>query len=182
MKKYKRSPWGIVQYQEQIDSLMVSVSTASHGGVKVMPKFNKLIPQELRNQGGWYEEDCEYSIPFYFLYHWISKENREDREEYLKVLKNYFPFKLEACLNIDIKPGESAIKDEYIFKNENQNKWISFSNLCIINNVKSWLHKQSTKEEICVMISKDIYESHKTRYGCIFTDEQVMNFRKISGF
>lgn len=45
--------------------------TPSHGGIKVYKKLNEQIPLVFRNQSGWYEEDCESKIPFYFHYEMI---------------------------------------------------------------------------------------------------------------
>lgn len=59
--KLHTSPWGKVQVKEEICPGIWSVSTAGHGGYKLDRKMNALVPKELRNPGGWYEEDCEWA-------------------------------------------------------------------------------------------------------------------------
>jgi len=58
----KTSPWGKVQYCDQIAEGIVSVSTAGHGGLKLSAKRNNQIPEGARIHSGWYEEDCEWAI------------------------------------------------------------------------------------------------------------------------
>ena len=60
------TPWGKAQDIEIINDSMAWVSTESHGGIKVSPYLNTMIPKILREKGGWYEEDCQWSIPFFF--------------------------------------------------------------------------------------------------------------------
>lgn len=65
------TPWGKAQTKVLITPWMFVVGTAGHGGVKLDRKHNAMIPKQYRRLGGWYEEDCEISIPLYFLYEQI---------------------------------------------------------------------------------------------------------------
>lgn len=65
------SPWGLIQSATALGPDAVVVSTASHGGIRVSPAALRRIPQPLRataySQGGWFEEDCDWAIPYLAL-------------------------------------------------------------------------------------------------------------------
>lgn len=68
------TPWGLSDYQEDIAPGMTLYGTPSHGGIKLSPELNKAVHPALRNEDGWYEEDCEilkviYSFPMFFPEH-----------------------------------------------------------------------------------------------------------------
>ena len=67
----RRSPWGDVQHVEKLANGIFSVSTSSHGGIYVAPGVRLRIPEPWRQTpysgGGWFEEDSDWVIPFYFL-------------------------------------------------------------------------------------------------------------------
>lgn len=52
---------------EIIPSTIGLVSTSCHGGYKIVCDWNVEIPEEYRDSDGWYEEDCDFVIPFHFL-------------------------------------------------------------------------------------------------------------------
>ena len=60
----KRSPWGTIDHEEPICDGIVFVGTPSHGGIKLAAWRNTYVPAHLREAGGWYEEDCAWSIPY----------------------------------------------------------------------------------------------------------------------
>ncbi|GAA1938195.1 hypothetical protein GCM10009689_18570 [Brevibacterium antiquum] len=58
-----QSPWGKIQHADQIATGIASVSTASHGGMKLSPERNLKIPREFRQaRERWYEEDAEWAV------------------------------------------------------------------------------------------------------------------------
>lgn len=65
------SPWGAIQQVTALGSDAVAVSTASHGGLRVSPAALACIPEPLRatpySGGGWFEEDCDWAIPYLAL-------------------------------------------------------------------------------------------------------------------
>jgi hypothetical protein len=118
-----RTPWGPAGHVERMAPGMVFVSTEGHGGVKLSPQRNQVIPAALRNSSGWYEEDCEAA--FVVRYHaedWArglppSSEDLEDRvnrvrEEADDSIKRWFPEKWETANGRVLQPGESRLKDE----------------------------------------------------------------------
>ena len=62
MKAPKRSPWGTVDGCYEVAPGVLSVSTPSHGGLKLSRSRNAAMPESVRRKGGWYEEDCEWSL------------------------------------------------------------------------------------------------------------------------
>ena len=119
----KSSPWGTVDYQEFLtpDRKIYQVGTPSHGGIKVYSSYNKLIPEAFRNENGWYEEDCEWAIVYYFLF----KELEASAETILKAektLKNYFWQAYESHFGVIISLEDSPKKvddtKEELLKNE----------------------------------------------------------------
>ena len=56
------SPWGGVQDGVRHAEGLYSVSTASHGGIKVDAILNETIPAVFRADEGWYEEDADLSL------------------------------------------------------------------------------------------------------------------------
>jgi len=59
-----RTPWGKADSAEMLCYGIGTVGTPSHGGIKLDRKHNSLIPEYMRQDGGWYEEDCDWAIPF----------------------------------------------------------------------------------------------------------------------
>lgn len=58
------TPFGTDAEVEILCEGIANVATPEHGGVKLSEARNKLIPAHQRIQGGWYEEDHDYVVPF----------------------------------------------------------------------------------------------------------------------
>jgi hypothetical protein len=65
------SPWGAIDHVFGLGPDVVVVATPSHGGLWVSPEAMPLIPAPLRataySCGGWFEEDCDWCIPYLAL-------------------------------------------------------------------------------------------------------------------
>ena len=65
------SPWGAVDHVQALGPHVVVVATPSRGGLWVSPEAMTLIPAPLRetaySRGGWFEEDCDWCIPYLAL-------------------------------------------------------------------------------------------------------------------
>ena len=98
MNPPKNSPWGTIQ---SCDPMSVEgiyfVSTAGHGGIYVAPELRGRIPREAvesafvyqsRGLEGWFEEDCDWCIPYL-----IFALNPEEGEKQLALnsLKAHHP-------------------------------------------------------------------------------------------
>ncbi|HEU0197082.1 MAG TPA: hypothetical protein VFQ88_07740 [Nevskiaceae bacterium] len=55
------TPWGPPQQTRIIARGIVSVSTASHGGIHLDANLNAKVPTDLRSARAWYEEDSEWA-------------------------------------------------------------------------------------------------------------------------
>jgi hypothetical protein len=68
-KMKKHTPWGPSQNEEVLADGIISYSTASHGGIWLSPERQKALP-DCRNWLGskeWWEEDCDWSVPYLFF-------------------------------------------------------------------------------------------------------------------
>jgi hypothetical protein len=111
------TPWGEPQHIVLLSEDIVSVSTASHGGLKLSDEQNQLIPEYMRNEDGWYEEDCEWAKVAVVFPPFFKGPERVSAE---KVLKHWFPDEWEVFYGKVLKPGESCTRDEEEFrKNHN---------------------------------------------------------------
>lgn len=65
------SPWGAIQTVTPLGPDVVAVTTASHGGLRVSPAALARMPEPLRQTaysgGGWFEEDCDWALPYLVL-------------------------------------------------------------------------------------------------------------------
>jgi len=106
------TPWGKSQQSEQLAPGITFHSTARHGGIKVSFHRNQQIPEYMRNEDGWYEEDCEWCK----VYIVFSREFK--RESVLKAIdtfRNWFWKEYELFYDVKLAPGTSSSKDEHTF-------------------------------------------------------------------
>ncbi len=65
------SPWGPIQTVTPLGPDVVAVTTASHGGLRLSPTALARLPEPIRetrySQGGWFEEDCDWALPYLAL-------------------------------------------------------------------------------------------------------------------
>jgi hypothetical protein len=65
------SPWGPIDHVQALGEHAVAVATPSHGGLWVSAEAMASIPAPLRataySRGGWFEEDCDWCIPYLAL-------------------------------------------------------------------------------------------------------------------
>lgn len=109
------SIWGRVQDGVKYTDGVYWLSTAGHGGFKLDAKHNALIPAAFRDPAtrfggqraaGWYEEDCDWAIPVWFL-----KLVPDDWERALKWVKDWHWRAYEIHYGVVLEPGESCMKD-----------------------------------------------------------------------
>jgi hypothetical protein len=125
------SPWGAIQTRKKLAAGIWSVSTAGHGGIKLSRERNASMPDYMRSEGGWYEEDCQWSIaavvfPLGFQ-RVIKIEGKPDRSEYdiaVDTLRNWYPAHYERFFDRVLAPGESMVKDEDQFKKDNVGNFV----------------------------------------------------------
>ncbi|WFU52244.1 hypothetical protein QA639_21285 [Bradyrhizobium pachyrhizi] len=132
MTNYERSacpqssPWGAIQDKRELAPGIWSVSTASHGGIKLSRERNAAVPKYMRAEAGWYEEDCQWSVaavihPIAFQ-RMIKIEGRPDKSEYeiaVETFRGWYPDEYEQFFDVKLKRGESRARDERLFQIEN---------------------------------------------------------------
>lgn len=114
------SPWGAVQHLTNVLAGMVSVSTASHGGIIVAPDRLERMPAYMREAWagrGAFEEDVDWSIPFCVFEAEILADGDIHSKKLIEVghhretLRNWHPARYEKFYRVVLKPGESRRKD-----------------------------------------------------------------------
>jgi hypothetical protein len=81
------------------------------------------MPAYMRNEGGWYGEDCEWSIaavvhPIGFQ-RTVKIEGRPDRTESeiaISTFRNWYPDQYERWTGVPLQPGESRSRDERVWQ------------------------------------------------------------------
>jgi hypothetical protein len=121
--KINYSPWGPIQNQKQIAPGIVSVSTASHGGIYVSDEMREKMPEDIRNcktwtEKNWYEEDCDWAqvclaFPEFF----------KERDYYFAVQS------AQGCeyMRHLITPERKARSDKFIAENGYKFEWTGSS-------------------------------------------------------
>lgn len=110
-----RTPWGKAQDARQVFPGVYEVSTAGHGGYKVLD--NALIPECLRKAGGWYEEDCEWAIVAFSL-------GFGDIGQARATLKDYYPDQFAALTGEIVPLAESRVLRERAFERDNAERYV----------------------------------------------------------
>ena len=114
------TPWGQSDYSRKIACGIISYSTPRHGGIHVSPDRLKTMPDYLRNDSGWYEEDCEWCKVAIAFPEYFQKEIESAKE----TLKHWLPDEYERHFNVKLQPGESHTRDEQLFNIANVNNYI----------------------------------------------------------
>jgi hypothetical protein len=131
-----RTPWGEAQNVEVIAPGIVDVDTASHGGVKLSPARNKLVPAALRQRSGWYEEDCEAYVVSAVFPEAVASGRRYGgdteltdpdfhRERAWERLREWLPDDYENATGIPVEPGQSKSRDDAVFNAEHRDDFVA---------------------------------------------------------
>lgn len=175
-----RSPWGKVDYCELLTPFLGSVGTPGHGGLKVSAEYNRKIPAIFRKEGGWYEEDCAWAIPMYFLQEEIQGNALEGQLDYinktvregvaLQTLKQWYWKEYEQHFDVILSEKESNLKAKYVWASQNADKWQVICANCLDNNdVKLILtiggKRSDNVEEREIIVDRDVYNKIKSKTG-----------------
>jgi hypothetical protein len=95
----KQTPWGAAQDFQELAPGIISISTASHGGIWLSGNRRMEIGQYDKNWLGtseWWEEDCDWSIPYAFFSkaireHGTAYKIEENIQAALNTIKNHAP-------------------------------------------------------------------------------------------
>jgi len=124
-----RTPWGDADSVKVVADGIGWVGTAGHGGVKLSPAMSRRMPDHMRKPGGWYEEDCDWSLP-YVAFADILREAGESEKtlgEAMATLRNWHPAAYEEHTGEEIPEGQSHIKDKRIFSDRHANDLVVIS-------------------------------------------------------
>lgn len=124
------TPWGPSQQVTPVIDGIVAVSTAGHGGLKLDAARQRAMPSHLRVAGGWYEEDCEWCIPFVAFAEEIVRDGSRYavdiiyKGEHEATLRHWYPEKWEIQYGRELGPGESNQKDRRLFLAAHANDYL----------------------------------------------------------
>ena len=84
-KNFTETPWGPSQGEKELAPGIISYFTASHGGIRLSPERQAALraaQPAIRNFLGsleWWEEDCDWSVPYLFFASDIAKHGKAYR-------------------------------------------------------------------------------------------------------
>jgi len=101
-----QTPWGVADWSQKIARGIMSYSTPRHGGIHLSSSRQNEMPEALKVESGWYEEDCDWCLvaiayPDLFV---------KDYAQALDTFKNWHPDRYEKWFGVTLKPEESYLK------------------------------------------------------------------------
>lgn len=129
------TPWGQSQTSVAVAKGIIAVSTASHGGYYLDSKRNAQVPEYMRCEEGWYEEDCDWAIvclvfaeefrAFARTPAWhIATSAAEHQRRAASTLRDWMPDMFEKFFNVILLPGESHTRDSFIFEMNHRDDFV----------------------------------------------------------
>ena len=116
------TPWGMSDGSRKIANGIRFYETPSHGGAHLSEERQAAMPEALRTDDGWYEEDVDYNrIILGFPQYFSEKERAEAKES----LKHWAPESYEAFYHETIPEGQSHIKDDRIRAERNRGNFVA---------------------------------------------------------
>jgi hypothetical protein len=120
----KSSPWGTIQDAKELIPGVWTIHTAGHGGVKLDRKLNARVPEFIRRPGGWYEEDCEWSLAVVSLAA-LFEAGLVDQAR--KTAKSWYPDEYTRLTGENVTADESHIVAGREFVERNRDKWVAIA-------------------------------------------------------
>lgn len=120
------TPWGVADHMREYAEGIIFYGTLSHGGFKLDRERNAKVHPALREDDGWYEEDCAWAKVAFAFPEYFSEQ---EREAAIRTLTRWYPDEWEAITGAVLQPGESLIKDERLFRERHAQDWIVISAL-----------------------------------------------------
>lgn len=128
------TPWGMAQEANELAPDGIGwVTTASHGGLKLSVARNNEMPDYLRIDHGWYEEDCAWvKAAVFFEEILLASGDPDIRRQILsgnhrQTFRDWYPREYEKFYGVELKRGESYVKDERLFFEEHASELICVS-------------------------------------------------------
>ncbi|ACM39471.1 MULTISPECIES: DUF7007 domain-containing protein [Rhizobium/Agrobacterium group] len=120
------TPWGASQMATIYAEGVVSHVTAGHGGFQLSVERNSKVHPMLRAEGGWYEEDCAWSIVTFTYPQLFTSYERRSAE---RQIKDRWPEAWETMSGQVLVQGESHAKDRKAFDLAHADDWVVISAL-----------------------------------------------------
>ena len=81
----ENTPWGPIQHKEKLADGIYDIETAGHGGIWIAPGLRHHIPKckNFLDSTAWWEEDCDWSIPFYVFADRIKPNMDKERFDFM---------------------------------------------------------------------------------------------------
>jgi len=94
----KSTPWGQADGAAELAPGIISYSTPSHGGIWLSAKRREALNYDNNwlKTSEWWEEDCDWAIPYYFFREAIRQQGtaykfEENLEAAIRTIKGYAP-------------------------------------------------------------------------------------------
>jgi hypothetical protein len=183
-KEGGHSPWGSIQHVTVLADGVWSVDTAGHGGLKLSRERQARMPEYMRRSAGWYEEDCEWSLPVCVMPDIKGHDGKDISEIAKQTFRTWYPDEYERFYGVKILPGESLIRDEQEFYKAHENDWIGIAAAGRSSiepdvpegMVKVWLKRGGRRnpkgEERTVYVTKEEYDT-RGQHAYVHPKEEV---------
>jgi len=116
-----RTPWGTSDSVREIAPGIKFYGTPSHGGIKLDKKLNAQVPEYMRAEDGWYEEDLDWALVALVFPDAFPEKERKAAEH---TIKNWYPDIWEQFYGRTLARGESMKRDEDLCLEEHRNDFI----------------------------------------------------------
>ena len=118
------TPWGKPDHSVRYAEGIICYSTPSHGGFHVDAERLATMPVALRNDGGWFEEDCEWAKVATAFPDLFTDYERTHAE---RTLRDWMPDAWEAIHGRKLDPAESFTREREDFEVRHADDWIVIS-------------------------------------------------------
>ena len=119
-----RTPWGQADNGTQYGPGVFRYGTPGHGGFKLSAAENRRVPPQLRNKGGWYEEDAEWSkVAFAFPELFTTRERTNAR----KTLVDSYPREFMELTGETLTAADSQTLAKEAFQEATKDRWVVIS-------------------------------------------------------
>jgi hypothetical protein len=118
----KNTPWGKPQTCDLLAEGIWSITTSSHGGIKLDRDRNAKVPEGARRPSGWYEEDCDWVIVALVYPDLYSEQSRKRAKD---IAKNYLPAEYTAITGETLTAEDSVKLRREAFDRANFEKFVA---------------------------------------------------------
>ena len=172
MKVGSKTPWGRADHVTKHAEGIYSVSTASHGGVKLDRTRNAQVSGLGRVSGGWYEEDIAAVIPMLTFPHAFpySRESVSLRQAAIAEYPEWYAHEF----NVDVAIEESRELRRRAFALATEDKFVVCSALAEVNSFPPLVAVTARKrsEEAYFLIPLVEYRSQRGEFGFVVDPER----------